>query len=243
MRKLWIGIACVPGMLLAQNPSAQQILDQIDRNMASESRIFSASMIVHAARGERVMEMKIWSQGDKRSFTEYLSPAREKGTKMLKLNDQLWMFSPSADRIIQISGHMLRQSVMGSDLSYEDMMDDRKLTDIYQATVIGPDEMDNRPCWVLDLRAKTADIAYFQRKMWIDQERNIPLKEEWYAKTGKLLKQTTLSDVKKIDGRWFPTRLVYKDMLKTGAGTEFIIGEIQFNAVIPESLFSKASLR
>jgi outer membrane lipoprotein-sorting protein len=243
MRKLLIGIAMVPGMLLAQNPTATQILDQIDKNMASKSRIFTATMVVHAARGERVMEMKIWSEGDKRSFTEYLSPAREKGTKMLKLDDQLWMFSPSADRIIQISGHMLRQSVMGSDLSYEDMMDDRKLTDVYNAAVIGTEEFGGRPCWVLELRAKADDAAYYQRKMWIDTERSIPLKEEWFAKGGKLLKQTTLSDVKKIQGRWFPTKVNYKDMLKTGDGTEFIMNEIQFDATIPESMFSKAALR
>jgi outer membrane lipoprotein-sorting protein len=243
MRKFLITLAILPGCLLAQNPSAKQILEQIDRNLASKSRVFTATMVVHAARGERSMEMNIWSQGDKRSFTEYLSPAREKGTKMLKLDDQLWMFAPSADRIIQISGHMLRQSVMGSDLSYEDMMDDRKLTDIYNAAVIGPDVIDGRVCWVLELRAKADDVAYFMRKMWIDQERNIPIKEEWYAKSGKLLKQTTLSDVKKIEGRWFPTKMVYKDMLKTGAGTEFIINDIQFDTVIPESVFSKASLR
>jgi hypothetical protein len=36
---------------------------------------------------------------------------------MLKLGDQLWTFSPSTDRTIQIAGHMLRQSVMGSDMS------------------------------------------------------------------------------------------------------------------------------
>jgi outer membrane lipoprotein-sorting protein len=243
MKKVLLSLAILPGFLFAQNPSAEKILEKIDQNMASKSRVLTATMIVHATRGERTMEMKVWSESDKKSFTEYLSPARDKGTKMLKLEDQLWMFSPSADRIIQISGHMLRQSVMGSDLSYEDMMDDRKLTDIYNAAVIGPDNVDGRLCWVLELRAKTDDVAYFMRKMWIDQERNFPLKEEWYAKAGKLLKQTTLTDVKKIGGRWFPTRMVYKDMLKTGAGTEFIINEIQFDAAIPESVFSKASLR
>jgi outer membrane lipoprotein-sorting protein len=243
MKNILISIAFLPVFLFAQDPSADRILKQIDLNMASKNRVLNASMIVHGQRGDRIMEMKIWSEGDKRSFTEYLSPAREKGTKMLKLDDQLWMFSPSADRIIQISGHMLRQSVMGSDLSYEDMMDDRKLTDIYSAAVIGPDNFGGRTCWVLELRAKTEDIAYFQRKMWIDQERNIPLKEEWYAKGGKLLKQTTLTDVKKIQGRWFPTRMSYKDMLRTGDGTEFVINDIQFDTEIPESIFSKASLR
>ena len=162
---------------------------------------------------------------------------------MLKLNDQLWMFAPSADRIIQISGHLLRQSVMGSDLSYEDMMDDSKLTDVYDASVIGPDKIDDRTCWVLELRAKKPDVAYFLRKLWVDQERMIPLKEEWYGKSGKLLKQITLQDVKRIEGRWFPSKMIYKDMLKTGAGTEFIIDEIQFDAPISEAIFNKAALR
>ena len=236
-------MAFLPSVLFGQNPSASRIIEQIDKNMASKNRIMTATMIVHGQRDDRTMEMKVWSEGDKKSFTEYLSPARDKGTKMLKLADQLWMFAPSADRIIQISGHMLRQSVMGSDLSYEDMMDDRKLTDVYNAVVIGPDNIDGRPCWVLELRAKTDDVAYFMRKMWIDQDRNIPLKEEWYAKAGKLLKQTTLSDVKKLNGRWFPTKMIYKDMLKTGGGTEFVINDIQFDVNIPESIFRKAALR
>jgi outer membrane lipoprotein-sorting protein len=236
-------MALLPALLAGQDPSASQIIEQIDRNMASSSRVMTAAMVVHSPRGDRTVEMKVWSEGTKKSFTEYLAPAREKGTKMLKLDDQLWMFSPSADRIIQISGHMLRQSVMGSDLSYEDMMDDRKLTDIYNAEVIGPDQVDGRPCWVLELRAKSEEIAYWRMKIWVDQERSIPLREEWYARAGKLLKQTTLHDVKRVDGRWFPMRMVYRDMLRTGDGTEFIIREILFNSGIPEAVFSKASLR
>jgi outer membrane lipoprotein-sorting protein len=243
MKKILISLAFLPGMLASQNPSAITILEQIDRNMNSSSRILTATLIVHAERGIRTLEMKVWSEGQNKSFTEYLAPAREKGTKMLKLDDQLWMFSPSAGRIIRLSGHMLRQSVMGSDLSYEDMMDDQKLTDVYDAAVIGPDQVDGRPCWLLELRAKSEGAAYFLRKMWIDRERNIPLKEEWYAKAGKLLKQTALGEVKKIDGRWFPTRIVYRDMLKTGQGTEFVIKEIQFNPAIPDSVFTKTSLR
>jgi hypothetical protein len=78
---------------------------------------------------------------------------------MLKLKDKLWMYSPSTDRTIQISGHMLRQSVMGSDLSYEDMMADKKLTHHYQAVVTGSEAVEGFQCWVLELTAKTRDVA------------------------------------------------------------------------------------
>lgn len=111
--------------IYAQNyPSGNSLLDKIDANMSSKTVIMTASMQVNSARATRTMTLKMWGEGDKKTFTEYLSPAREKGTKMLKLDNQLWLYSPSTDRVIQISGHMLRQSVMGSDLSYEDMMND-----------------------------------------------------------------------------------------------------------------------
>ena len=244
MRTLLIlGSLFLSGVGFAQEKTAQQILDQIDKNMSSENRIYASQMIVHAARGSRTMEMKSWTAGDNQSYSEYLAPAREKGTKMLKLDDQLWMYSPSTDRIIQISGHMLRQSVMGSDLSYEDMMEDRKLQDIYDAELMGEELFEGADCYVINLKAKVSDVAYDGRKVWVDKNKLVPLKEELYGKGGKLLKRTVLSDVKKIDGRWFPTKIHYKDMLKRGDGTEFIITDIQFNVDIPEHVFTKASLR
>src|SRR6056297_1382697 len=196
-------LSCI-AMIAAGQPDADKILEKVDANMSSENRIFESSMTIHGRRNSRTITSKTYSVGDKKSFTEYLSPAREEGTKMLKLEDQLWIYSPSTDRTIQISGHMLRQSVMGSDLSYEDMMDDRKLTDIYNAEVIGKEVIDGRETWLLELKAKVDDVAYESRKLWVDTQRFVPLKEELFAKSGKLLKRSTLSDVVKIEGRWFP---------------------------------------
>ncbi|OFY61592.1 MAG: outer membrane lipoprotein-sorting protein [Bacteroidetes bacterium RBG_13_43_22] len=236
----------IPGILLTITVSAQtadKILDRVDRNMSSENRIFESTMTIHGKRSSRTITSRSYSVGDTKSFTEYLSPAREQGTKMLKLEDQLWIYSPSTDRTIQISGHMLRQSVMGSDLSYEDMMEDRKLTDVYNSAVTGTEEIDGRANWVLELKAKVEDVAYATRKVWIDKERFIPLKEELYAKSGQLLKRSTLSDVIRVEGRWFPTTIVYKDMLKQGDGTEFKITSIKFDQQIPEYIFTKAALK
>jgi outer membrane lipoprotein-sorting protein len=162
---------------------------------------------------------------------------------MLKLEDALWIYSPSTDRTIQISGHMLRQSVMGSDLSYEDMMDDSKMSEDYDAVVIGEETYQDRACWVVELNASNPDVTYQIRKTWVDKDRFVPLKEELYAKSGKLLKRTELFDFRRVDNRWFPGRMVFKDMLKKGEGTEFIIEAIEFDTDIPEHLFTKAALR
>jgi len=219
------------------------ILKRVEANMSSENRVFESTMIIHGTRSSRTITSVTYSAGEEKSFTEYLSLPREQGTKMLKLENQLWIYSPSTDRTIQISGHMLRQSVMGSDLSYEDMMDDRKLSEMYNAINTGTETVDGRKTWILDMTAKTDNVAYYKCKMWIDTERYIPLREELFAKSGQMLKQTNLSEVKQIEGRWFPLKVIYKDLLKKGKGTEFIINSIKFNQPIPEYIFTKAALK
>lgn len=243
MKNIITIILSVFSLIAFSQSSGEEILKKIEKNMSSDNRVFESTMTIHGKRMDQVVSSRTYSVGDKQSYTEYLSPVREQGTKMLKLENQLWIYSPSTDRIIQIAGHMLRQSVMGSDLSYEDMMDDRKLTEIYNVNVIGNEEIDGRKAYILELEAKVSDVAYYKRKMWVDKERYTPLKEELYAKSGQLLKRTILSDVKQIEGRWFPMTIVYKDMLKDGQGTEFKITSIKFNQKIPDYIFTKAALK
>ncbi len=237
-----------PAMIVSQvsqpgYPDPGEILDKVDANMASDTRIVEAKMVIHGRRNSRTFVTVGYSEGSERSFTEYLAPAREKGTKMLKLDDRLWIYSPASDRTIQLSGHMLRQSVMGSDLSYEDLMEDRKMMDMYTAKVIGSEVLGDRKTWVLELNAIVEDVNYVKRKMWIDQQRYVPLQEELFAKSGQLLKKTTMSDVVELEGRWYPKKINFKDMLKSGKGTDFIVEKIQFDADIPDYIFSKASLK
>jgi outer membrane lipoprotein-sorting protein len=228
---------------IAQAPSAETILDRVDRNAVPGTKIIVSKMTIRGRRDSRTVKSKSWIQGEEKAFTEYLDPPRERGIKMLKLGDQLWTYSPDTDRTIAISGHMLRQSVMGSDLSYEDMLEDRKLRQAYEARVAGEDLYEARPCWVLELTAKSGEAAYSSRKAWVDKERWVVLKEERFAKSGKRLKTLEVKSVRRQGDRWIQDRVVFRDVLKPGEGTEFVILSIEMDAPIPEAVFSKASLR
>ena len=224
--------------------SVKDIIKEMDKNMNAKSRILTSKMIVHGRRSSRTIESKSWVVGIDKAFTEYLSPPREAGTKMLKLDDKLWTYSPQTDRVIQISGHMLRQSVMGSDMSYNDMMEDKPMEELYEAIVERSIEINGRDHWIIMLEAKIKGLAYPKRKVWIDKEYLLPMKEELYAKSGKLLKTSTMSDVKKVKGRWFPSRFNFRDELKRNSkGTEWVIDKIEFDIEISKSRFSKALLR
>ena len=224
--------------------SADDIMKAMDQNLNAESRIITSKMVVKGRRSNRTIESKNWVVGTELAFTEYLSPPREAGTKMLKIGEKLYTYSPQTDRVIQISGHMLRQSVMGSDMSYNDMMEDRPIDELYSATIEGSIMLDGRDHWIMILDAKVKGLSYPKRRSWVDKEYLLPKKEELYAKSGKLLKTASLEGIKKIEGRWFPSKFVYKDELKRNSkGTEWIIDNIQFNKKFPNSRFSKALLR
>ena len=235
----------LPYLLSSQqsDQEASNIIEKIDKNMFSKTQIVTSEMIVYGKRKKRVIRSKGYSMGKENNFTEYLSPEREKGTKMLKLDNRLWIYSPGTDRTIQLSGHLLRQSVMGSDLSYEDMMEERKLSEVYDAKIVKDGNFNDSPVWIMDLISKVEGLAYHKRTLWIDKTKFVPLKENLYAKSGTLLKTTTFSNIKKIDTRWYPMKINYKDMLKDGKGTDFVIIDISFDTYIPKDYFSKNMLK
>ncbi len=238
-----IVLALFPFSGNTQASSGDEILKKVDENMFSKTRIVESRMVIHGSRETRSVDSKSWQSGTDESYTEFLAPARERGTKMLKLQDMLWEYSPSTDRTIMISGHLLRQSVMGSDLSYEDMMDDPHLPHMYSASVSSQDTLEGRECWVLDLKATKEDIAYDHRRVWVDKTRYVLLRENLYAKSGKLLKTIEVREVMKAQGHWLAKSALYKDVLKDGEGTEFLVDSVTLDAEIPAYLLSKAALR
>lgn len=228
---------------VAQAITAEEILTKVDENMIAKTSKSTSRMIVETRRATRTMSTVSYAKGNDIAYTEYTAPAREKGTKMLKIKDDLWLYDPSTDRVIQISGNMLKQSVMGSDLSYEDFMDEVELAKTYTATLQEDTIYDERSCYVLSLAAKTDNLTYSKRVIYVDKERLVPLYQELYAKSGKKLKTMRMSKVTKINQRWYPLQVVFKDELKSGNGTTMIVDEVSFDIKIPDHYFTKAMLR
>lgn len=241
--KLTLTVLCAVSICTGQTPSGDEILKRVDRNILSGTKISVGEMRVHERREVRTLRMKSWMRGVTKTFTEFLSPPRDQGTKMLKLEDQLWTYSPSTDRTILISGHMLRQSVMGSDLSYEDLLEDPALAHAYDAKVTGEDTVGGRPCWVLDLTSKGTDLSYQSRRIRVHRERFLVMMEERFARSGKLLKTTEVRKVIRAGDRWVAADVTFKDELKTGGGTEFVVESVSFDEGIPDFMFTKAALR
>ncbi|MFN7132341.1 MAG: outer membrane lipoprotein-sorting protein [Myxococcales bacterium] len=222
----------------AELPTAEALLDRMDRNLTFEARRTRMVMKVEGKR-PRTYDMVSYGRGEEDAAIEYVAPAREKGTRMLKLGDELWIYLPSVERVQKISGHMLRQGMMGSDVSYEDLMASRELRKMYAASVTGEGEVDGRPCWTLELKAKDDTVSYPRRVSCVDKETYIPLEQKLYALSGMLLKTWSMSDVKAYDGgRRFPSKMVVQDHVKKESVTRIEFTEMEFGIQFPKEIFS-----
>ena len=86
-------------------------------------------------------------------------------------------------------------------------------------------------------------VSYYRRVSWVDKERFIGLKEELYAQSGRLIKETKINEINKIEERWIPIDSVMENKLRKDTFTEFKITKIDFNPEIPEETFSLQSLK
>ena len=227
----------------AQEVDPDRLLVEIDKNMWSDTKFVIGRLVIDNGRKVRSLGVETWMQGVTKSFSHYKSPARERGTKMLKLETKLWMYTPQTDRKILIAGHLLRQSMMGSDLSYEDMLEDEKLSRAYTARIEKVEALEGIQCLVLVLTANDKTKTYQTRKVWADPERKIILREQRFAKSGKLLKHIDFKDYFASGDRLFPRRMIFRDMLKKNTLTTYFFDEIKFDLKIPPKYFSQRILK
>jgi outer membrane lipoprotein-sorting protein len=237
-------------LLLAQSVAASawavdealEIIRRIDRNELYTTESFRATMTIQ--KGKRTLTKTFSGFGQRqgwKSFMAFTNP-EDQGVKYLKLDNELWIYFPDADDVMKISGHMLRQGMMGSDISYEDMLETDSLEDSYHAVLLRDETVDNRACQVVELTAKRPDLAYERQKIFVDRERSVPLKLELFARGGRLLKRMSQGEVTQIGERWVPMRVTIQDLRRKDSQTMVTFQEIKFDVALPKDVFTKRYL-
>jgi outer membrane lipoprotein-sorting protein len=141
-----------------------------------------------------------------------------------------------------ISGHMLKESMMGSDMSYEDTINNDTLESRYNPVLSGSEIMNGRDAWALELTAKSKTESYPSRKLWIDKETGDLLHYELFALSGSKLKEYTLLKVDVINGKRFPVQGEMRDLLRKDSKTTFVMKNVILDRPIADSVFSQRNL-
>jgi outer membrane lipoprotein-sorting protein len=217
--------------------SGEEILKKIDANASFGILRYRGVMEIQQQKKMLIKEFVAIAEGDAKAFVEFINP-EDRGIRYLKIDKDLWMYFPDEQETIKISGHLLKEGMMGSDVSYEDALESGNLLKKYTVAVAGTENLDGRPCYVLELTASTKTAPYDKQKLWVDGERFTVLKSQMLSKSDKLIKESLALQVRQYGKRWFVTELRMEDKLKKGGGTTFKMTDLEFDVSVPEDQFS-----
>jgi outer membrane lipoprotein-sorting protein len=224
-----------------QTPSAAELLRRVDNNEIYNTIEYEGEIIIEYQGRRYVKVMKAWAKGNSDSFIEFTN-SEDRGTKYLKKGGRLYVYSPDNEGVMLISGHMLKESMMGSDMSYEDAISNETLSSRYNPVLAGSETRQGRDCWVLELAAKKKTESYPKRKLLIDKETGDMLNYELYALSGAKLKEFNLGKIEVISGRRFPVEMEVRDLLRKDSKTTFVMKNVVLDKPIADSVFSQRNL-
>jgi outer membrane lipoprotein-sorting protein len=168
------------------------ILKQVDKNLQPESFESYRKLINIEPNGaKREFLLYTLKKGNDKIVSLFLSPASEKGRATLRLADNMWLYIPNVGKPVRITS---LQSVVGGVFNNADIMRLDYNVEYNVQTI-----EDEKSEYMLDLKAKTAAVAYDQLKMWVDKKTVVPTKIECYAATGLLIKTLYFKERKPFD--------------------------------------------
>ena len=221
--------------------SAEEVIRKLEENQVHETARSEGRMIINDRFGEKVTTFKSWAEGDEKTLIEFTS-RQERGQKILRTDDEIYLYFPDAAEVIRLQGAALRDSVLGSDMSYEDMTGGKGLLDDYRAELLGTETVDGRQCYKIELNAKGRGVAYPKEIIWVDSEMYVTRKVHMFSLSGKLLKEMRMQEYTTQKGKTFPVRFLIEDKMKRNSSTEFVMETIEIGADIPSSRFSLEEL-
>lgn len=227
--------------VFAQDPSGDEIIRRMEDNQTFSAAYMEGRMLISDRFGERTVTFTMHAEGEERFLIEFTS-RDEQGQRILRRDDSLYLYYPDAREVIRIQGSALRDSLFGSDLSYEDMTGGRGILEDYSAELIGRTTIRGRDVWQVRLDARTTNVPYPQQTYFVDVQDNVLLQSDQYARNGRKLKETEILEIREQNGYRFPAHMRITDVTRSSSGTEMIFDSIDTDISIPASTFSLEEL-
>jgi outer membrane lipoprotein-sorting protein len=115
------------------------------------------------------------------------------------------IFKPP-DSLKQLGAAEMNQSLLGTDLSYEDIIDSPFAWS--QQAIVGTQDIDRFPCQILESKpGKGHASSYTSVKTWVDPRRMVPLQIEKYDSSGKVVRRINITRILLDGGDSLPADL------------------------------------
>lgn len=219
----------------------KEIMDKVEKLMDFETCIMSATMVNTDKMGSTSMVFTTYEKGNGDTILE-VTDGPDKGQKILRLDNDIYIYYPDADEIVRLSSSGLKNSFLGSDFSYEDLTGDDDYNSRYDLTLEENQTIDGDDCYVILLKAKKSSETYQMQRVYIRVSDNLPVRFGMYSKSGKLMKVMYYTDWIEDKGIYMPGHIKVVNSIKKNSYSDITIDEITFNAEIDEKRFDKEEM-
>ncbi|NOQ88011.1 MAG: outer membrane lipoprotein-sorting protein [Gammaproteobacteria bacterium] len=239
-------------------PTGEQVAKNINARNEGISLSRNMQMILTDKRGkQRIRETIAYRKyfgEEKRTVIHYLSPRNVKKTAFLTYDypdidkdDDQWLYLPAMRKVRRISASDRGDYFLGTDLTYEDIKKESKVTlEDYTRNTLRKEDLNGHTTYVIEAIPVNDEIAeelgYGKVIQWVDKNIWMTRKSEFYDSRGKLLKTTLFKDIKQVDSIWTSHRLEVNNH-KTGHKTIFNFSNIVYDKEVRDDFFTQRAIR
>ena len=224
--------------------SSPSLLQRVDTNLVLQKDVVISSQITMTVlRGKREKSYS-FSMKRKHDSTaiEFFSPPRDKGTKLLKDDNSIWMYFPSIEQSQRISGHMVRQGFMGGAVSYEDMMRFSSFEERYTILSSEKSQYQGVSCISMTLEGKKEDMSYPKRNICVEPNSTVIVHDQMFSSDGTPMKELEANDIQKYQSTdltmYYPKNVTIVNLLEASLSTNLIYEEMEIKPSTETSIFT-----
>jgi hypothetical protein len=240
---LVIAWSFVPSSIRAQvdgKPSdqAQMILKRADE-VRFPSEAFEVKVTIRTSDDgqEEVRQYKVLSRGNSASLVMVTEPASDRGQILLMRERDLWLYLPNVSQPVRLSmAQRLTGQVANGDIARANFAGD------YSARLLGTEQLNGHEAYHLELIAVDRAVTYQKVLYWVRRDNSWPMKAEFFAASGRLLKTCVYEEFKSLGGQVRPTRLVMRDALRGGEVSVLDYEDLKLRN-LPDKVFTKDYLK
>ena len=235
-------LVCVPVFLFAQ-VAPEEVIRLMEKNQVHATAKSTGRLVITNRFGTKVKTFNVVTEGSDKMLLEFTNK-EERGQKILRLKDEIYVYYPKAEGVVRLQGGALKESIFGSDFTYEDLTGEKGILELYRVEFVsaGTVILDGVPCYHLKLSGIAA-VAYPFQELWVEANKFVMKKAIYYSLTNVVLKEMTVTEIRELMGKTFPTHFVMTDTLKKNTSTEFIMETIQIDVPLDPNQFSLERLK
>lgn len=158
--------------------------------------------------------------------------------------DEQWMYLPAFRKVRRISAKDKRGAFMGSEYSYYDL-DKLRVMD-FDSKIINEEAFNGIDSYVIERIPKNQEVinksGYYKLNTWVDKDRDIIVKQQYFDAKGILFKQLEIDKVERVQDIWTVTQSTMHNYVENKRSV-FFFHETLYDQNVPMSIFKKSKLK